>query len=427
MCWMPLTKLYFKTMKKIFFMAFIFLVLGKINAQILTLQNVIANIEANHPVIKMYDNEIRSMDEAAKGARSWMPPTVGIGQFMTPYNVNLWKRDGDMPGMGSVMVSVEQMFPNKKKLDADEAYMKAMSSVEKENKNASVNELVQDAKLLYYEWIVLLRRLVVLNDNEIMLDFMIKNAEIRYKNGVDKIGAYYKAKAALGSTKNMKIMYKNDINTKRIRLNSLMGKNAMDPLEIDTSLIFNDYSTVSFDDSLFYKRSDLKSIDRQIELTTLKQESERQSLKPEFGIKFDNMFGFGRQPVQYTVMAMMKLPLVPWASKMNKANIQSLKWKADAFQSQKQMLVNEYGGMAYGMRNEHEAKKQQLELYQKEIIPALKNNYRTMQSGYEQNTEELFMLYDAWEKLNMTQLEYFDILSGAFELQVTIDRLIEKK
>jgi hypothetical protein len=29
-----------------------------------------------------------------------------------------------------------------------------------------------------------------------------------------------------------------------------------------------------------------------------------------------------------------------------------------------------------------------------------------MQLGYEQNTEELFMLYDAWEKLNMTQLEY---------------------
>lgn len=50
-----------------------------------------------------------------------------------------------------------------------------------------------------------------------------------------------------------------------------------------------------------------------------------------------------------------------------------------------------------------------------------------MQLGYEQNTEELFMLYDAWEKLNMTQLEYFDIMSKAIEMQVTIDRLIEKR
>lgn len=53
---------------------------------------------------------------------------------MTPYNVNLWKRRGEMQGMGSVMISIEQMFPNRKKLDAEESYMKAMSSVEKENK-----------------------------------------------------------------------------------------------------------------------------------------------------------------------------------------------------------------------------------------------------------------------------------------------------
>ncbi len=91
------------------------------------------------------------------------------------------------------------------------------------------------------------------------------------------------------------------------------------------------------------------------------------------------------------------------------------------------MMINEYSGMAYGMRNEFDLKKNQLSLYRDDIIPALKNNFKTMQLGYEQNTEELFMLYDAWEKLNMTQLEYLDILSKAFEMQITIDRLIERK
>ncbi len=394
----------------------------------ISLQNVIDSIQTNHPIVKMYDNEIRSMDEAAKGARSWMPPTIGVGQFMTPYNVNLWKRDGDMKGMGSAMLSIEQMIPNKKKLDAEEAYMNAMSSVEKENKGAGINELIQDAKLLYSEWIVLLKRLDVVAENEKMLNFMIKNAEIRYKNGVGKIGAYYKAKAALGSTRNMQIMYENDIKEKRIRLNALMGRNPMAPFEIDTIFSFNDYSDMVFDTALFNKnRSDLKSLDQQIRLTTLKQETERQNLKPEFGVRFENMYGFGGQPMQYTAMAMIKLPFVNWASKMSKANIASLKWKADALSSQKNMMINEYSGMAYGMRNEFDLKKNQLSLYREDIIPALKNNFKTMQLGYEQNTEELFMLYDAWEKLNMTQLEYLDILSKAFEMQITIDRLIERK
>ncbi|MGE4347527.1 MAG: TolC family protein, partial [Flavobacteriaceae bacterium] len=321
-----------------------------------------------------------------------------------------------------------QMIPNKKKLDAEEAYMNAMSSVEKENKGAGINEIIQDAKLLYSEWIVLLKRLDVVAENEKMLNFMIKNAEIRYKNGVGKIGAYYKAKAALGSTHNMQIMYENDIKEKRIRLNTLMGRNPMAPFEIDTIFSFNDYSDMVFDTALFNKnRSDLKSLDQQIRLTTLKQETERQSLKPEFGVRFENMYGFGGQPMQYTAMAMVKLPFVNWASKMSKANIASLKWKADALSSQKNMMINEYSGMAYGMRNEFDLKKNQLSLYRDDIIPALKNNFKTMQLGYEQNTEELFMLYDAWEKLNMTQLEYLDILSKAFEMQITIDRLIERK
>ena len=415
-------------MKKIIFTAFIACLFTNINAQVISLQNVIDSIQTNHPIVKMYDNEIRSMDEAAKGARSWMPPTIGVGQFMTPYNVNLWKKEGNMKGMGSAMLSLEQMIPNKKKLDAEEAYMNAMSSVEKENKGADVNELIQDAKLLYTEWIVLLKRLDIVAENEKMLDLMIKNAEIRYKNGVGKIGAYYKAKAALGSTRNMQIMYENDIKEKRIRLNALMGRNPTVPLEIDTVFSFNDYSDMVFDTALFNtNRSDLKSLDQQIRLTTLKQETERQSLKPEFGVRFENMYGFGGQPMQYTAMAMVKLPFVGWASKMSKANIASLKWKADALSSQKEMMITEYTGMAYSMRNEFDLKKKQLNLYRDDIIPALKNNFKTMQLGYEQNTEELFMLYDAWEKLNMTQLEYLDILSKAFEMQITIDRLIERK
>jgi len=50
-----------------------------------------------------------------------------------------------------------------------------------------------------------------------------------------------------------------------------------------------------------------------------------------------------------------------------------------------------------------------------------------MQLGYEQNTEELFMLYDAWETLYMTQLEYMELLNQALRLQVTLERLMEKK
>src|SRR5688500_5148070 len=60
--------------------------------QSLRISQILDSIDRKHPVVNMYEADIRSMDEAAKGARSWMPPEVGAGFFMTPYNPQRWKK-----------------------------------------------------------------------------------------------------------------------------------------------------------------------------------------------------------------------------------------------------------------------------------------------------------------------------------------------
>ena len=425
---LPIKTLIIIKMKKITLLLIISIFSGKMGAQQMPLSEILDSIAANNPVVKMYDAEVRSMDAAAKGSRSWMPPTVGAGMLMTPYNPQRWSRDGDMLGMGSFAVSVEQMIPNKKKLDANENLMLAMSSVEREKLTYTLNENFQDAKKLYYDWIVLDKKIKVVKDNKNMLDFMIRNAEIRYKNGLGKISAYYKAKAALGSADNMQLMYDNDIKVKRIRLNALMGRNAMEDLEVQPDFTLNEYGLELLDAELFYQnRSDLRGIDKEINISKLKQNLEKQNVRPEFGVKFENMFGFGGKPMEFTLMVMAKIPLVPWARKMYDANIESLQIKEEALLAKKAVMVNEYSGRGYGMRNELELNKKQIQLYENTIIPALKNNYKLMQLGYEQNTEDLFTLYDAWEKLNTTQLEYFDILTKALQAQTELDRLLERR
>lgn len=418
-----------QAMKKILFILVIFLSGKFISAQTLKLNAILDSIAAAHPSVKMYDAEIMSMDAAAKGARSWMPPEISTGLWMVPYNPDLWKKDNTgNTGMGQYMIGGQQMFPNKKKQNADAAYMEAMSSVEKEKKNATLNELYAEAKTNYYEWVVLKRKLLVVAENEKILDFMIRNAEIRYKNGLEKISAYYKAKAALANLQNMRLMFENEINQKQIALNTLMVRDRLISFDIDTTYNVKEFSVKSFDSAaLTASRSDLKVIDREIDLSYLKQQAEKQSLNPQFGIRYEHMFGFGGVPMQYSLMGMLKIPMAKWSSKMNKANIESLKWKAESLSRQKQMMVNEYSGMAYGMKTETELKKKQLKLYEDNIIPALRNNYKTMQLGYEQNTEELFMLYDAWETLNMTQLDYLEQLRQLLLMQVQLEKILEVK
>jgi outer membrane protein TolC len=391
------------------------------------LSTILDSIERNHPVSRMYEADIRSMDEAAKGAKSWMAPEVGAGFFMSPYNPRRWKKMSDMePGMGNFMISAQQMLPNKRKLNADAIYMQSMSGAARERRNTAMNELYAQAKKAFFEWLINEKKQAVLSENDRILQFMVKNAEIRYRNGLDKINAYHKAKAALGKIKNMHLMYDNEIRQRHILLNSLMYRNTEIEFSIDTSIRLKDYDDLAFDTTFFIeKRSDLRSIEREALSNELRIEAERLSLKPQFGIRFEHMFAFGGQPHQFTLMGMVRLPFVPWASKMTKANIKSYRWRSEALNSQRQMILNDARSMAYGMRTELETKKRQITLYENNIIPALRNNYRTMLLGYEHNTEELFMLFDAWETLNMTQMEYLDQLQQLLSLQVELERILE--
>jgi outer membrane protein TolC len=398
-------------------------------AQTVSLDSIINAIRQTNPSQKMYDADIRAADEAAKGARNWDAPTIGTGFWMTPYNPKYWKRsDNGAFGTGQYQVSAEQMIPNKKRLDAEEKYLQSVSSVDVERKKASLNELVAEAKKNYYEWVIIKKKLNILDQDEKLLNFMVQSAEIRYKNGLGKINAYYKVKAAIGNIQNRRLMLENEIKQRQIILNTLMSRDKSQLFDIDTAYAVKDYSSAAFDSTTFINsRSDIKVIEKSIAVNYLQQGAERAKLKPEFGVRYEHMFGFGGLPMQYTLLGTVKIPLTKWSSRSAKANVESLKWKTESLNQQKQMIVNEATGIAYGIQSDIDVKKKQIKLFDENIMPALKKNFQTMQLAYEQNTEELFSLFDAWETLNMTQLEYLQQLQDLLMMQVALEKVLEIK
>ncbi len=407
---------------------FIFAALVAKSQQVLTMQEIQSAIEKDHPTLKMLDAEARSMDEAAKGAYSWMPPELGAGFYQTPYNPNKWKSMNGQPGMGAFMISAQQMFPNKKRQDAEFAFMNAQSSIEKQKKDIVLNKLIYTARKNYYDWIVLEKKLKVLEENDKLLRFMMQSAEIRYKNGLGKISNYYKAKAALSNVGNMQLMLSNEIVQKRIAINTVMNRNTEEEFKVDTNYVWFDFNKGMFDAAaLMTKRSDIKMLDRSIQVNNLERNAELANLKPEFGIQYNHMTGWAGQPLMFSVMGMVKLPLAKWSSKMNKAKAESLVWQNEALKNQQQMIINEAEGMANSSYTELELKRKQMKLYEEQILPALRRNFQTTQLAYEQNTEELFVLFDAWESLNMTQMDYLDQLTKALEMQAELMKITEIK
>jgi outer membrane protein TolC len=400
---------------------------ANVNGQTLSLDAVLSTIKTNNPQLKMYDADIQSMNAAAKGAKSWMPPQINTGLFMAPYDVKMWNANEMNQGMGAYMLGFTQMIPNAAKLKADSDYMNAMSSVEAENKSYTVNQLNALAKANYYQWIVLDKKIKIANDNLLLLEYMIKSMEIRYQYNMDKLPTYYKAKSQYSGLQSILVMMQNNISQKRIVLNTLMARDKNTVFEIDPIYTLNEYDVMESDStSLSQNRSDVQAIERTMELNQLKIIIEKSKLLPEFGVKYDHMFAFGDRPQQFSLMGMVSIPM-PWSTKMNKATINSIKIKNESLEWQKQMILNEASGMILGMQTELKNLKRQYDIAEKSIIPALRRNYDTAILAWQNNTGDLFVVLDSWEALNMADIDKLDKLQAILSTQVEIEKQLETK
>ena len=244
---------------------------------------------------------------------------------------------------------------------------------------------------------------------------------------MDKLPSYYKAKSQYAALESMNVMLENDILQRKYMLNTLMARDKKANFEIDSNYEIKDFNLFETDlSSYINNRSDIKAIDKTKVINELKIETQRVELKPEFGVKLDHMIGFINQPQQFSLMGMITIPM-PWTTKMNKANMESYRLKNESLNWQKQMIANEANGIIKGMNAEFLNLKKQYQITQDNIIPALKRNYDTAILAWQNNSGDLFVALDAWEALNMTQIEALDKLKSILTTQVEIEKQLETK
>lgn len=398
-------------------------------AQLMPLDSILKIVEINNPELDVYEARINAYKEYAKGANSIDPPQAGAGFFMTPYNVKMWNGDEmtGADGMGSFMISAQQMIMNKQKRTANADYMNSMSAVDSSMKNAMRNEMFAMVKMSYYEWMIMKKKQIILSESEELIQYLIQSTELKYTYGMDKLNAYYKAKAMLGEIQTMKLMVEQDIARQKILLNTLMNRDKNFQFDIDTSYSLKNYEKTVTDSSILFLRSDYQSFSNEIKLLQAKSDYEYSLRLPDYGFRYDHMFPFGNSPQQFSLMFMVTIPIAPWSSGMYSANIKGLKYEMEALKEKQKSLVNNISGEIEITRIRIANKKQQLKLTEEVIIPSMKNNYDTELLAYEQNDEMLFMVLDAWQNLKTAKLTALDQIMEILSLQTNYEKLLEIK
>jgi cobalt-zinc-cadmium efflux system outer membrane protein len=386
-------------------------------AQRLPLDSVLARVKIN-PALQAYDAKASAQDAYASGAKSLDAPKVSAGQYQVPYQLS--------PNGGAFMIQAEQMFTNPAKLKAKEDYMKGMSKVTAADKNYLKNQLIAQAKQYYYERVVLEKKLALLQNTQGLLEYMLKDANIRLTYGKEKLPNIYKAKAELFELDNTREQLNNEISQKNIMLNTLMNRDKQAAFLVDTNHVLKEYEKVLIDTAtLSNSRSDIKGINRNIDLQQLNAQIEYAKRKPDFGIQVAHMQSYGGYANQYILMGSVTIPIVPWASKEYKANLKGIRYEVEELQQKKLDILNQAQGQLAGLRTDMSSKKRQLKNYDQNIIPALQNGYKTALLAYDQNTGDLPSVLDGIKSLQMVRMEALDRLQELLTLQVAYEREYE--
>ncbi|WP_345955307.1 TolC family protein [Mucilaginibacter sp. PAMB04168] len=390
---------------------------GFAQAQRLPLDSVIARVSTN-PALQAYDAKASAQNAYATGARSLDAPKISAGQYQVPYQLN--------PSGGSFMVQAEQMFTNPAKLKAKEDYMKGQSQVTAADQGYLKNQLISQAKQYYFERVVLEKKLALLQHTKELLDYMLKDANIRLTYGKEKLPNIYKAKAELFQLDNTREQLTNDISQKNIILNTLMNRDKQAIFSVDTNIVLKDYETTITDTArLATGRSDIKGINRNIDLQQLSAKMEYAKRKPDFGIQAAHMQSYGGYANQYILMGTVTIPIVPWAAKEYKANLKGIRYEVEELQQKKLDILNQAQGQLAALRTDMGSKKRQLKNYEKNIIPALQNSYKTALLAYDQNTGDLPSVLDGIKSLQTVRMEALDRLQELLTLQVAYEREYE--
>lgn len=387
------------------------------SAQTISLDEVLTKIEEKNPALLAYQNKISAAEEMVNTAGAWMPPMFGAEWDDIPYQFDYNK--------SQLRFSLSQSFPNQKRINAKENYLKSLSSIDKNESEYYKIELFTKAKEAYYKRYTTEKKINVLKESIKILQIMITLAEKQMAITKGDLASIYKLKARLTENETMLIHEQNVIRSETATLNYLMNMDLSFNFQIDTNHLIKNYRSLNADmkiDSLDCRRSDILRMNSQINAMRLNQTLTSLRSKPEFGVRFQHYSRFGGRVDAFSVMGSMTIPIAPWSSKGYKTEVKAMSYTIAAMEQNKEAMINMAQQMIKMYLIELESEYKEIDNYTKLVIPAYKKSLDANFLAYGQNTNDLNMTLMAWDDVQMAQMEYVKHLETYFKIQAEYEK-----
>jgi outer membrane protein TolC len=191
------------------------------------------------------------------------------------------------------------------------------------------------------------------------------------------------------------------------------------PFEIDTNYSVR-FQPFLFDTaSLAGSRGDVLRMNENIRSMKLNIEATGKERRPDFRIQYDHMFPLDKMmPKQYSIMGMISIPIAPWASKMYKSDIKAMELNIQSMQKERTAMLLE----TQGMQADIQTAQKRITALETRIIPSMQKSLDAYFINYQENKIQLPVVVDAWETLNMLQLNLLDEKLKLYQMIVDYEK-----
>ena len=391
---------------------------------VLSLDTVMQRIDRNNQQLQAYAYKAEGYRHSADAATAWMPPMAGAGTFMTPYP---FQKVMDPAGKGSLMLRLEQDIPSLSRLKAKKTYIRSLGDIEKASRSISLNDYKAQSKELYCRWVVALRQLKALQENEQLLTMMKKIETVRYPYNQSDLSNIYRINAKLEENKSNILLLESEIARSRAYLNTLMNRPATELFTVDSSYQPMFVAVTPDTARLAEARGDILKTDATIQAMQNNIAAMQQEKKPAYKIQFDHMSSFSSStPQAFSIMGMISIPIAPWASKMYKSEAKAMELNIRSMETERSAMLQEAQGMLNGLQYEIQALQRKTEALEAKIIPSLQQAQAIKFLQYQENKAALPEVIDAWEAVNMLRSELWDQKLKLYQMIVEYEKELYK-
>ena len=291
-----------------------------------------------------------------------------------------------------------------------------------------MNDFKAQAKRQYFDWLIALQKMKIIEDNERVLVTMKKIEEVRYPYNQSQLSSVYRAQAEIEKNRNMLLMPQGDIAKAKAYLNSLMNRPGLQDFSIDTTYEPSFTASGVYDTtSLAIQRKDVLRMNESIRSMQYNIEAMNKDRKPNFRIQLDHMSPLSSMmPQAYSIMGMVTIPIAPWSKKMYKSEIRSMQFNIQAMEKERSSMLQETQGMLYGMQAQIQTMQKRINSMQEKVIPALQKTFDAGFLTYQENKLTLTTVLDNWEALNMMQLDLLDEKQKLYQMIVDYEKELFK-